>query len=299
MHIISVSRRTDIPAFYADWFIRRVREGYVRYLNPFGGQEYEVSLLPEDVHAFVFWSKNYGPLIKYLPELEERGYDFYFHFTVTGLPKIFENLVTPIDDAVVSFRLLAERYGPRRVLWRFDPIVISNVTGPDYYAKRFEEIATRLHGATERCYISFVCLYAKVRRNLESLANTDSIICRDPSEADKTSLVKELQEIAGRYGITLYSCCDEALAADGVRQAQCVDGELLYELFPHKPKQTKINSTRKGCQCVISKDIGAYDSCPHGCVYCYANINKQLAYERFGLHDPANYTLTPTKASLQ
>lgn len=294
MNIVSVSRRTDVPAFYADWFMRRVREGYARYLNPFGGQEHEISLLPKDVHAFVFWSKNYGPLIKYLPELEERGYDFYFHFTITGLPKIFENLVTPVDDAVANFRLLAGRYGPRRIQWRFDPIVISNITGPDYYTRRFEEIASRLQGATERCYFSFVCLYSKVRRNLKSLANKHNITCYDPSDMDKILLTRKLQETARKYGITLYSCCDAVLAAGGVRQAQCVDGELLFELFPHKPRQIKINPTRKGCRCVISRDIGAYDTCPHGCMYCYANINKDLAHKRFRMHGPSSDILTPS-----
>lgn len=299
MNIVSVSRRTDIPAFYADWFMRRVREGYVRYLNPFGGQEHEVSLQPEDVHAFVFWSKDYGPLIKHLPELEERGYDFYFHFTITGIPKTFENLVVPVDDAIATFRLLAERYGPRRVQWRFDPIVISSVTGPNFYIRRFEEITSRLQGATERCYFSFVCMYSKVRRNLDELSENHNIICHEPSAADKTALTGRLWEIADRHGIILYSCCGEALATGGVRQAQCIDGELLYELFPHKPKQTKINPTRKGCRCVISRDIGAYDTCPHGCIYCYANVNKGLAYKRFMAHDPSSHILTPAQTLLK
>lgn len=299
MNIVSVSRRTDIPAFYADWFMRRVREGYVRYLNPYGGQEHVVSLLPEDVHAFVFWSKNYNPLIKYLPELEERGHYFYFHFTITGLPKTFEDLVIPVDDAVATFRMLAERCGPKHVQWRFDPIIISSLTGPDFYVRRFEEIASRLHGATERCYFSFVCMYSKVRRNLEMLGKEHNISCYDLPAADKTALAVRLQQTADRYGITLYSCCDEALATGSVRQAQCVDGELLYELFPHKPKQTKINSTRKGCQCVISRDIGAYDTCPHGCIYCYANLNKDLAVKRFKAHDPSSDILTPTQSLIK
>ncbi len=295
MNIVSVSRRTDIPAFYPGWFMRRVMEGHVRYVNPFGGQEHEVSLRPEDVHAFVFWSKNYGPLMRYLPELEGRGYDFYFHFTITGLPGTFENLVIPLDDAVATFRLLSGRYGPRRVQWRFDPIIISNLTGPDFYVTRFKEIASRLQGATERCYFSFVCVYSKVRRNLDVLVNNYNITCRDPSATDKTDLTGRLKEIADSYGITLYSCCQEALATGGVRQAQCVDGELLFELFSHKPRQTKINPTRKGCRCVISRDIGAYDTCPHGCVYCYANMNKELAQKRFQMHDPSSDILTPAQ----
>lgn len=296
MHIVSVSRRTDIPAFYAEWFMRRVREGYVRYLNPFGGQEYRISLQPGDVHAFIFWSKNFGPMVKYLHELDERGYDFYFHFTITGLPRSFEKMVVPVDDAVKDFHLLTGRYGPRRVLWRFDPIVITSITGSDYYIRRFEEIARRLKGTTERCYFSFASLYPKVRRNLDLLVNRQGIVYRDPSEPEKMSLIERLRDIAGRYGITLYSCCDDALAIDGVKRAQCVDGELLYELFPHKPVQTRVNPTRKGCRCVMSRDIGAYDTCPHGCVYCYANLNRDLAYRRFKMHDPTSDILMPTVA---
>jgi hypothetical protein len=295
MNIISVSRRTDIPAFYGNWFIHRVREGRVRYANPFGGQEYELSLRPEDVHAFVFWSKNYGPFLKYLPELEAAGYDFYFHFTINGLPRALENLVIPVEEAIICFRRLSDRYGPKRVLWRFDPIIISNITGTDYYIKRFEHLASRFQGATERCYLSFVCLYAKVRRNLQGLFESNGILCHEPSSLEKISLVKELVEVARRYGITLYSCCDDSLAVEGVMPAQCVDGELLYELFPHKPRQTKINPTRKGCRCVISRDIGAYDTCPHGCVYCYANMDKDLACRRFKAHDPSSDILAPSQ----
>lgn len=298
MNIVSVSRRTDIPAFYGEWFMGRVRDGYARYLNPFGGQEHEVSLLPEDVHAFVFWSKNFGPFTKHLSELDEKGYDFYFHFTITGLPEPFEDLVVNVDEAIATFRLLAGRYGPGRVQWRFDPIVISNVTGPDFYVRRFEEIASRLRGATERCYFSFVSIYSKVRRNLEALEKEQNISCYDPSLTDKMSLTERLREIADSHGITLYSCCEGALATGGVRQAQCVDGELLFELFPHRPRQTKINPTRRGCRCVVSRDIGAYDTCPHGCVYCYANMNKALAKKRSATHDPSSDILTPAGTPL-
>ncbi|MEE9199952.1 MAG: DUF1848 domain-containing protein [Candidatus Brocadiales bacterium] len=299
MNIVSVSRRTDIPAFYGEWFMGRVRDGYVRYLNPFGGQEHEVSLLPEDVHAFVFWSKNFGPFTKHLSELDEKGYDFYFHFTITGLPEPFEDLVVNVDEAIATFRLLAGRYGPGRVQWRFDPIVISNVTGPDFYVRRFEEIASRLRGATERCYFSFVSIYSKVRRNLEALEKEQNISCHDPSLTDKMSLTERLREIADSHGITLYSCCKEALATGGVRQARCVDGELLFKLFPHRPRQTKINPTRRGCRCVVSRDIGAYDTCPHGCVYCYANMNKELAKKRSATHDPSSDILTPAHTPLK
>lgn len=286
MNIISVSRRTDVPAFYSTWFMNRVREGRVRYANPFGGQQYEVSLLPEDVHAFVFWSKDYRPMLRYLLELESRGYDFYFHFTITGLPAVFEEHVTPVKEAIRTFKLLSERYGQKRVLWRFDPIIISNITGADYYKAGFAEIAAQLKGTTERCYFSFVCLYEKVRRNLSKLESTKHVICTDPDRIFKVSLANELAEIAGEYGITLYSCCGDYLVSNKIKKAQCIDGELLYSLFPHKPRQARVNPTRKECGCVVSRDIGAYDTCPHGCIYCYANINKEAAYKYYSTHNP-------------
>lgn len=305
MNIISASRRTDIPAFYTEWFMNRVREGRVRYANPFGGQVYEVSLKPEDVHSIVFWSKNFQPLEPYLSQLEAMGYDFVFHYTITGLLSVFESRVIPWEEAVESFQRLSNRYGPKRVLWRFDPIIFSSITGPEYFKKSFENLARRLEGATERCYFSFVVLYQKVSRNLQALVMEHQGYWRysigalslmhfyDPSYPEKLALIKEMVEIASSSGITLYTCCDEALTVRGVRPAQCVDGELLYELFPHKPRQTKIVPTRKGCNCVQSRDIGAYDTCPHGCVYCYANLNHALARKRFEAHDSSADMLLP------
>jgi hypothetical protein len=300
MNIISASRRTDIPAFYSEWFMGRVREGRVRYANPFGGQVYEVSLRPEDIHSIVFWSKNFQPLEPHLPGLEAMGYDFIFHFTLTGLPKPFEGYVPPWQEAVQSFLRLSDRYGPKRVLWRFDPIIFSNITGPDYFKRSFETLARRLERATERCYFSFVSLYPKVRLNLQRLAfgrGDPAGRPYNPSYPEKLSLVKEMVGIAHSHGITLYACCDEALAISGVRPARCVDGELLSELFPHKPKQSKVTPTRKGCHCTQSRDIGAYDTCPHGCVYCYANLNHELAQSRFEAHDPSADMLLPVRSA--
>jgi hypothetical protein len=155
-----------------------------------------------------------------------------------------------------------------------------------------------LKGATERCYFSFVCLYSKVLRNLLRLSNGSGVQFYAPAYTEKLSLVEEMAGIACHYGMTLYTCCDEALTVKGVRPAQCVDDELLYELFPHRPKQSKIVPTRKGCNCVQSRDIGAYDTCPHGCVYCYANINYELARKRFEGHASSLDMLLPPQPHL-
>ncbi|MGI6296137.1 MAG: DUF1848 family protein [Armatimonadota bacterium] len=155
MRIISASRRTDIPAFHADWFMQRIDEGSVRWRNPFGGQQIETSLLPEDVAAMVFWSRDYRPMIPHLGELYRRGYRFLFHFTITGLPEAFEPRVPEVEIALSTAKELADQYGAEAVLWRYDPVLISSITPADYHLNRFGELAAQLQGYTSRCYFSF------------------------------------------------------------------------------------------------------------------------------------------------
>ncbi len=150
MHVVSASYRTDIPAFYGDWFMERVREGYVRYQNPYGPQVVTVSLKPEDVHAIVFWSKNYGPFLKHLNELDASNLNFYFHYTVTGLHHTLEERVPIPAQTLESFRFLSQRYSPAHVQWRYDPIVFSSQTNPQWHLRTFETLAQRLEGLTER-----------------------------------------------------------------------------------------------------------------------------------------------------
>src|SRR4030042_655809 len=151
-YVISVSRRTDFPAFYAEWFMHRIHAGSASYRNPFGGQLYEVSLKPEDVMAFVFWSRNYAPLLPYLPDLDQRGYGSYFHFTLTDYGPPLEPYQMPTQQIVDTFKALADRYSPKQVLWRFDPIIISNHTPEAYLVEKFASLAHQLRGYTERCY---------------------------------------------------------------------------------------------------------------------------------------------------
>ncbi len=285
MNIISASRRTDIPAFYAPWFMNRIKEGYAIYRNPFGGQEHRVSLLADDVHSIVFWSKNYGPLMQRLPELESKGYHFCFHFTITGLPLIFEANVPEMKVTVDQFRRLAGEYGSRRAFWRYDPILFSDVTETEYHLKTFSYLAGRLRGHTRRCYISFTQFYSKVKRNALTLLGETGIRCYDPSLDEKLELVAELSEIAHDNDIMLLSCCSDYLVGGQVAKGSCIDGALLRELFPDKPFNFKTNPTRDQCACTDSRDIGAYDTCPHGCVYCYANANREEATRRQKQHN--------------
>jgi hypothetical protein len=284
--VISVSRRTDIPAFYAEWFLNRIRAGYAQYRNPFGGQLYEVSLKPEDVMAFVFWSRNYGPLLPYLPHLDQLGYGGYFHFTLTDYGKSFEPYELRTQDVIDTFKALADRYSPKHVLWRFDPIILSNNTPHEYILAKFESLARQLRGYTERCYISFVEYYRKVERNLQRVS-TQGFRFYDPTPEEKIALTRQLVAIAKTYQIQVYACCEEVLLqVPEVQQAHCVDPGLIAELFPHQFHNLKPAPTRQGCGCFASRDIGAYDTCLHGCVYCYANISPQKAGANYRAHNP-------------
>jgi hypothetical protein len=280
MRIVSASRRTDIPAFYSEWFVNRVTAGFVRWRNPFSGREHETSLLPEDVAAIVFWSKNYAPLLPHLPGLHNRGYRFLFHFTITGLPREIEPNVPPADDMVEAARQLADRFGPGTVLWRYDPIFISSVSGFDHHRRTFARLSAALEGSTSRCYFSFPAFYAKVIRNTAVLEREDGVGCCDLPVTEKVEFANELAGIASAHGITMHTCCGDYLIGDRIKKAHCVDGELLFRLYPDRVGNIKLKPSRSQCGCYESTDIGAYDTCPHGCVYCYANTNKQTAVQR-------------------
>ena len=284
--VISVSRRTDIPAFYTKWFINRIRAGFACYRNPFGRETYEVSLKPENVIAFVFWSRNYAPLLPYLPELNQRGYGSYFHFTITDYGQPLERFAPPTQEIISVFKSLAEHYSPKHVLWRFDPIILSNKTPGVYIVEKFATLAEQLRDFTTRCYISFVDFYRKTEKNLELLTDFRFY---DPTLDEKLMLTEHLVTIGKKYGIGLYACCEEdILQVPGIQQAHCVDPLLIHELFPQKFRKLQKTPTRKGCGCYTSRDIGAYDTCIHGCLYCDANSSYEKALAKFSTHEPEN-----------
>lgn len=280
--IISASRRTDIAAFFMPWLMNRLDAGFVRYPNPYSGQAHTVSLRPEDVHSIVFWSKNFAPLLPHLDEIQRRGFFSYYHFTITGLPRSLEAHTPQWQQSVRVFRELVERTSPRHVQWRFDPILYTKELDAAYYHRRFEEIAAALSGATQRCYFSFAQFYGKVIRQF----NQAGLAVIDPSLEQKRELALELAETGAKYGIQLYACCQDDLLSEQVHKAHCIDADLLGELFPDRPFLAAARPTREQCGCAASRDIGIYDTCPHGCIYCYANQNHLLALERFRQHDP-------------
>lgn len=279
MRLVSASRRTDIAAFYAPWFMNRVRAGFCEWKNPFGGQTYRVSLAPEETAGVVFWTRYPAPLLPFLPELRARGYYFYFHVTVNGYGRELEARNPELGRALDAFRALSDAVSPRLTLWRYDPIILSDRMGVDYHLANFERLARSLEGRTERCLFSFVDYYGKTKRNLARVAGAHF---DDPTIEVKQRLVADLAAIAAARGLTLYACCEDALVGGAVKKAHCVDLELVRPGVKLKPRPS-----REQCGCLESVDIGAYDTCRFGCVYCYATNSWQAAHERSRRYDPA------------
>ncbi len=293
--IISASRRTDIPAFYGEWFMRRVQDGFVGVVNPFGGRRYRVSLRPDDVDCLVFWSKDFTPFLAHLEVLDRLGYRFYFNYTLTALPSVFESDVDK-HAALRTLKHLAGRCSPAHINWRFDPIILSSISDEAFYLRAFESLASELEGLVERCYFSYVAFYGKVRRNFRNLEKAQGVQVLEPNEQVRIDLANRIAEVAAEHGIAMYSCCGDYLVGDRIQKAHCIDGALIERLFGPSETPYRDKGTRPECGCTESADIGTYNTCPHGCVYCYANANKAAARQAFEQHDPDSAFLGYSKA---
>ncbi len=265
--------------------MRRVHEGFAGVVNPFGGKRYLVSLEPEDVACFVFWSKNFTPFVDRLETLDRLGYPFYFNYTLTGVPSAFESDVDK-HNALKTLKHLSRRYSPKHINWRFDPIVLSTVCDGDFYLRAFEKLIEELEGIVERCYFSFVMPYNKVRRNFQELEHSKGIRVIESGDDCRIELANQLASLAEAHGIRMYSCCGDSLVGNRIQKAHCIDAALIEQLFFPAGLSRKEKPTRAGCACTESIDIGTYDTCPHGCLYCYANANKAGARRAFESHDP-------------
>ena len=294
--IISVSRRTDIPAFYGPWFERRLDEGFAGWENPFGGQRYLVSLKREDVIALVFWSKNYRPFLPILERVRALGFPTVFNYTITGLPHEFECHLVPTEDAIDSLLELSRTYSPDHINWRYDPIVVSSITPPDFHEKRFAELCGRLRGHVKRCYFSYAILYGKVERNFHRFEREHNVKMLNPPQPERIALARRLAEIATAHEIEMFTCCGDYLIDGRIKKAHCVDGDVISRIYYGGKWHGADRPTRKECGCVESTDIGKYDTCPHGCIYCYANINKEQAIRSCKAHDAASAFIGYTKA---
>ena len=292
--IISASYKTDIPTFYGDWFMNRLRAGFCRMVNPYNRRPINVSLRRSEVDGIVFWTKNIAPFMRYLPEVRERGFPFVVQHTINGYPKALEYSVVDATKSIANVRRIADEYGPRVAVWRYDTIVISSVTPIDFHRRNFEFLCKQLSGGVDEVVISFVHLYKKTLRNMNWAAEAYGFTWDDQPLDTKRKLAVELVNIANAHGIQLSVCSQRDLIVDGAIDAHCVDAQRLEDIAGHK-LNIEQRGARKECGCFASRDIGDYDTCPHGCVYCYAVQNRELAQRRFREHDPDSEFLYPQK----
>lgn len=280
--IISASRRTDIPTYYSDWFMQRIKEGYVLARNPMNAHQVSrISLNPEVVDGIVFWTKNPLPMLDKLPLLKD--YMYYFQFTLNGYEQDVEAGVPPKDKFIVpGFQRLSDMLGPERVIWRYDPILLNNKYTFNYHVQRFAELAKQLAPYTKQCTISFLDMYAKTERNMQGLAV-------QPWSLEKMdAMAKALAEIAHSYGLELATCAEGIY---GIKHAHCIDGGLFEKLLGCPLKVGKDKNQRQECGCVASVDIGAYNTCRNGCRYCYANFNNAMVQKNRQQHHPGSALL--------
>ena len=320
--IISASRSTDIPAFYAKWFFNRLAKGYCAWYNPFNQQKMYISF--KNCKVVVFWTKNPKPILPYLHELDERGIHYYFQVTLNDYVKEgFEPNVSSVDDRVKTFRKLSVKIGKERVIWRFDPLIITPNITPRDLLTRIWHVGNKLKGYTDKLVFSFVDVkaYRKVQNNLvkETMFFTkDDVENAEANHSQRMEIVQGLQKIREvwhdeGWNVEIATCAEDIdLESYGIEHNRCIDGELMKRIFaedeelvyylhtlkwperdmfgqmppiPEKKKNVKDIGQRKICGCMVSKDIGMYNTCRHFCVYCYANTSKESVMNNASKHN--------------
>ena len=306
--VVSASRSTDIPAFYGEWFANRLKAGYVKWINPFNGVSCYVSF--EKARFFVFWTKNPRPFFPVLETLASKGIGFYVLYTLnnyggTGL----EPGVPPLSERAKSFAELASRYGKERTVWRYDPLMLTESLNMDALFRRIREAGELVHPYTEKLVFSFceISKYPKVERNLRR----EHVRYVEFDRERMLDAGSRLAALARGWGLTPASCAAEIELADfGIVRNKCIDDGLIARispgdkdlmgflgrdpLFPSVPpvKPLKDKGQRKFCGCIPSKDIGRYDTCPHYCVYCYANTSRETVMKRISEISPGSESIT-------
>ena len=281
--IISASYRTDIPAFYSQWFISRLRSGSCSTVNPWNRKINDISLLNNDIDGFVFWTRNLTPLEVHLPEIFKHA-PFYIQYTIIGYPRSLDQSVIEAKRAIYSFRNAANQWGARSLVWRYDPIVLTSDTPKAWHLQNFRNLARLLEFYTDEVTISFIHPYRKSKTNMNLAASKNNFTWRLPQNSEGQEITTLLAEIAIEHGMKLTICAQPQYASGISQQATCIDAERLSDISSNKiTSETKGN--RPGCLCHASRDIGAYETCPHGCCYCYAVSNSKRAKQRFNGHD--------------
>ena len=319
--VISASRGTDIPAFYADWFFNRLKAKYSAWKNPFSGQYSYVSY--QNARFFVFWSKNPKPLLDHTDELKKMN--FYIQFTLNDyVSESLEKGVPPLEERIQTFKQLVETFGKGRVIWRFDPLILTDKITVDDLLRKVENIGDQLKNYTEKLVFSFadIALYKKVKSNLEK----NNINYSEWTENQMIDFAKRLSILNQKWNFQLATCGEKMdIAKYGIQHNKCVDDDLMIKLaykdkmlmdflkveihekdlfdnipqnaiilndrqYAIKKKDNKDGGQRQFCGCIVSKDIGEYDTCPHLCEYCYANTSKATAVRNYNLAKQTNWT---------
>jgi hypothetical protein len=284
--IISASRRTDIPAFFAEWFVNRIRAGYVYIRNPINPHQVSnISLKPDVVDCLVFWTKNPANVLPYLPEFS--GYNFYFQFTMTPYGELLEPGLPPKLFLMELFKELSRELGKNRIIWRYDPIIISQSMPVAFHTDSFGAMAASLCGYTKRCVISFIDMYKKCEKNLQNIGLLPI------SQETMREIAGAFADIAAKNNIELVTCAEESdLSRQRIAHGKCIDDKLIAEISGKPLRIEKDKTQRPLCGCVTSIDIGTYNTCEHRCLYCYANSNIKTVKKNLSKHDPMSPLLT-------
>ncbi len=278
--IISTSRRTDIPSFFFDWFINRIREGYVLARNPMNPKSVSrISLSPDVVDGIVFWTKNPAPMLDKLSAVKD--YPYYFQFTLTPYESDVEENLPPKKDIIETFKKLSDKIGKNRIIWRYDPILINDRYNMDYHIDIFRDMLKDLGGYTDKCVISFIDYYKSIARNIKALG------LKTITEKDMHRIAEYFSKAAGEYGIKIDTCAESVdLSQYGIGHAKCVDDAVFKEITGFTYDVEKDTNQRLECGCVMSIDIGMYNTCLNGCRYCYANHSEKTVKKNYANYNP-------------
>ncbi len=279
--IVSASRRTDIPSFYSEWFINRIIDRYVLVRNPMNiHQISKIDLSPENVDCIVFWTKNPKNILNHLDLLDRYNYKYYFQFTLTSYGSDIEINVPRKENVIETFIQLSKRIGKEKVIWRYDPIFITDKINFDYHYTYFEYLIKKLKDYTVKCVISFLDLYKKCQSNLKM------INLKELNDDDKINIAKKLKDITSKYNIEIQTCAEDIELMDiGIPHGKCIDDNLISQILGRPIDSRKDKTQREVCGCIESIDIGSYNTCNHNCLYCYANFSKKNVERNISMHD--------------
>lgn len=291
--ILSASRRTDIPCFYSEWFVDRLRAGYVLTTNPMNPHQVSrIYLTPEKIDCIVFWTKDPANILEKLPVIDALGYQYYFQFTLTPYGKELETNLRDKKEMIATFQKLSVRIGREKVLWRYDPIIINDTLTIDYHLTHYRKLCQELQEYTDICTISFVDGYRKLNKMIHNK------LLYEISEAQMYQIAAAFSGIAKEYGIELRACCEQLdFSKDGILPAACIDRQIVERITGHSIPVKKDKNQRAGCGCLQSVDIGVYNTCRNGCVYCYANYSQGTVERNIRMHNPNSELLIGTIAT--